>query len=147
MPNSLINFISDCPENHVYFRGYCYFPSFLDHPNTLYNIERCDDCNWNYMEAKEYCQGLSKCNEWSYDLISLQSEEEYSFMLHYNWSTLYDKWKESFSIWTGLNNLNEDVEWHWSDGSSFQYTNYENEGISSLPWTQGEPNNQRVRKN
>ena len=97
------------------------------------------------MEAKEYCQGLSKCGEWSYDLITLQSEEEYNFMLHYNWSALYGEWKGSISIWTGLNNIDEESEWNWSDESPFFYQDYEIKGISSLPWAQGEPNNQYVR--
>ena len=96
------------------------------------------------MEAKEYCQGLSKCGKWSYDLISLQSVEEYNFMLHYNWSTMYDKSKESFSIWTGLNDIEEESLWNWSDGSSVLYQNYETNGINSLPWSLGEPNDQNV---
>ena len=99
------------------------------------------------MDAKQYCQGLSECGKWSYDLISLQSVEEYNFMLHYNWSTLYNEWKESFSLWTGLNDIEEESLWNWSDGSSFLYQNYENRGIDSLPWTQGEPNNQNVKRN
>ena len=131
----------------MYFGGYCYFPSFLDSPNTLFNTEKCKDCNWNWMEAKEYCQSLSKCGIWSYDLISLQSVEEYNFMLQYNWSTMYDEWKESFSIWTGLNDIEEESLWKWSDESSFLYQNYETKGIHSLPWTLGEPNNQNVRRN
>ena len=111
----------------------------------MYNIHNCDDCNWNWKDAKAYCQGLSRCGEWSYDLISLQSEDEYNFMLHYNWSAVYDKWKQSFSIWTGLNYIKDELEWQWSDGSSFHYPGYENKGIYSLPWIQGEPNNQNVR--
>lgn len=137
--------ISGCPDKHVYLGGYCYFPSFLDSPNTVHNVHICDDCNLNWKDAKAYCQSLSKCGEWSYDLISLQSEDEYNFMLHYNWSAVYDEWKQSFSIWTGLNYIKDEFEWQWSDGSSFHYPGYENKGIRSLPWTQGEPNNQNVR--
>ena len=99
------------------------------------------------MEAKEYCQGLSECGKWKYDLISLHSVEEYNFMLHYNWSILYDEWKQSFSIWTGLNNIEDESSWNWSDGSAFLYQNYETKGINSLPWAPGEPNNQNVNPN
>ena len=102
----------------------------MDEPFTLPNR--------NWKEAREYCQSLDP-EEWIFDLISLQDKDEYNFMLHYNWSALYDEWKEQFSIWVGLNDREEESKWVWSDGS-----NYKGNGIESLPWMPGEPNDQNV---
>ena len=120
------HFIIDCPENHFAFGGHCYFPSFLDEPKTV-KLQTWDD-------AKEYCRKLSS-NELIYDLISIQSEEEHVFMIENNWSDVYAKWKAQFAIWIGLNDVEKEGQWKWSDGQNLICTR----------WATTEPNNFLVR--
>ena len=115
----------DCPEFHVNFGGSCYFPSFLDD-------DAVEDKSWN--EARDYCQQIMPRDEWRYDLISIQTKEELDFMLHFDWSSGYKKLKEGLSIWIGLNNLEEMVNWQWSDQSEVMYPNGDTIEIHSLPW-------------
>ena len=119
-------FIIDCPENHVAFGGHCYFPSFLDAPKNV-KLQTWDD-------AKEYCRKLSS-NELIYDLISIQSEEEHVFMIENNWSDVYVEFKASFMIWIGLNDVEWEGHWKWSDGQNLICTR----------WALEEPNNYLVR--
>ena len=86
----------------------------------------------------------------TYDLVSLQNEDEYNFILYNDWSKLYTTWKEQFAIWIGLNDLEKEDRWEWSDGSALEYPiPYQ---ISSYPpWQSGpmanniEPNNLGVK--
>ena len=91
----------------------------------------------SWHEATDYCRGLSIPNEFKYDLVSLQSEDEYNFILYYEWSDIYNEWGHTFHIWTGLNDLDKEGEWRWSDGSILQYA--KPKAIWTSPWRPGEP--------
>ena len=132
----------DCPENHVHFGGHCYIPSFLDKASrkTIYKDDDCFDnhddnrCNWNWSEAKEKCRSYST-NNWKYDLISIQSQEEYDLVVNgpngNDWdSDIYSQWKQSFAIWIGLNDADTEGQFKWSDG----------QGLSFTKWAESEPN-------
>ena len=142
----------DClanPANQVSLGGHCYFPSYMDAESkkTIYKEDSCFDdwsakkCNWNWNEAKEKCQSYSN-NDWRYDLISIQSQEEYDLVVNgpkgNNWdSDVYGKWEESFASWIGLNDKDTDGTFKWSDGQEMG---------NFTKWAQGEPNDHHVRK-
>ena len=117
--------ILECPALHVNFGGSCYFPSFLDEGAV-------EDKSWN--EAKDYCQQILPRDEWRYDLISIETKEELSFMLHFDWSKNYKESKDRSSIWLGLNNLEEMSNWQWSDKFEVMYQTDDSIEIRSLPW-------------
>jgi len=110
---------------------HCYFPSFKDGEDYV--------GGFNWLDARSYCRDLSnQYPTYSYDLVSLQSEEEYKFILNTEWSELYKKWKAQFGIWVGLNDRDEEGTWTWSDGSSLNYAN-PNPTAHTPPWRKGEP--------
>ena len=80
------------------------------------------------MDARNYCRSLST-TAFKYDLWSFHSEDEYNHVLNHTWSKVYTKYKTSFGIWVGLNNLDDNDEWlqyddwKWSDGSNLTYGN------------------------
>ena len=132
----------DCPVNHVPFGGHCYFPSYLDRASkkTTFKTKECFDdlennnCNWNWSEAKEKCRSYSTDN-WKYDLISIQSQEEYDLVVNgpkeNDWnSDIYKKWKKGFAIWIGLNDADTEGQFKWSDGQELLFEK----------WAASEPN-------
>jgi len=141
----------DCPANpanQASLGGHCYFPSYMDKGSkkTIYKEDSCFDdwtakkCNWNWNEAKAKCKSYSN-NDWTYDLISIQSQEEYDLAVNgpkvdgqkgNNWdSDVYGKYKKSFAIWIGLNDMDNEGQFKWSDGQELgKYTK----------WAKGEPN-------
>ena len=80
-----------------------------------------------------------KYSSYDFDLVSLRDKEEYDFILNTEWSDVYTTWKEYFGIWIGLNDIQSEGEWKWSDCSKLDYpeatTTFENP-----PWMPGEPN-------
>ena len=108
---------------------------------TIYKENSCLEkfdrkkCNWNWNEAKAKCQSFSN-NDWTYDLISIQSQEEYDLVVNgpkgNNWdSDVYSKWKDYFAIWIGLNDKDTEGQFKWSDGQELgKFTK----------WAKGEPN-------
>lgn len=122
---------STCPEGHTSFGKHCYFPSFKD------GGEAVGFKSW--LDARDYCRELSKeYPTYKYDLVSLQNEDEYNFILNTEWSEIYKKWKEQFGIWIGLNDRDEEGKWTWSDGAPLDYGN-PSPTAQTPPWKRGEP--------
>jgi len=126
---------SACPEGHTPFGNgsniHCYFPSFKD------GEEAAGHKTW--VEARNYCREFSnKYPGYTYDLVSLQNADEYSFILNNDWSEVYKEWKAQFGIWVGLNDRDEEGKWTWSDGSPLEYAN-PNPTAQTPPWRRGEP--------
>ena len=108
---------------------------------TIYKEDDCFDnpdinrCNWNWNEAKQKCRSYSTDN-WIYDLISIQSQEEYDLVVNgpkgNNWdSDVYIEFKNFFAIWIGLNDTDTEGQFKWSDGQELgKFTK----------WAKGEPN-------
>ena len=103
------------------------------------NLSKIDDKNWK--EARDYCRSICPFNGITYDLLSLQDKAEYNFVLSYDWSGIYTEDRKAFAIWTGLNDLDKNGEWTWSDGSQL---NYGSPNISSSPWKDGHPKENSV---
>ena len=134
--------ILDCPNGHDTFEKSCYFPSFKDD-----NWIGAGTMKWE--DARDECRKLSnQYPSFKYDLISLQSEKEYDFLLHNDWCytcgkdtpTPYNSWKEKGSFWTGLNDIDVEGEYEWSDGSVLEY----GKTFKTKPWMETEPNNSGV---
>ena len=116
-----------CPSGHFVFGGHCYYPSFKDEVPMSERKKSWDD-------ARDYCRELDDDNpSFVYDLISLQSEKEYEWMKDNTWSDVYNEWKETFSIWIGLNDKAVEGKWEWSDGSKGKYMDV----LGSEPWIEG----------
>lgn len=116
-----------CPEGHVEFKHHCYLPSFKDGKDFTSPL--------NWTDAQDFCTKLN-IPDMIYDLVSLQDKNEYDFVLSYDWSELYKTYKETFAIWIGLNDIDEEDDWRWSDNSPLKYPI-----ASNLPWIKNEPNN------
>ena len=56
-------------------------------------------------------------------------------MIENNWSDVYVEFKASFMIWIGLNDVEKEGQWKWSDGQNLICTR----------WALEEPNNYLVR--
>merc|ERR1712055_771920 len=65
----------------------------------------------------------SKCNEQGGNLPSIHSKAEQDF--------IYTNLDHSHSVWIGAVDPNQDGSWQWTDGSSFDFTN----------WGEEEPDN------
>jgi hypothetical protein len=92
----------------------------------------------NWTDAQDFCTKLN-IPDMIYNLVSLQDKNEYDFVLSYDWSELYKTYKETFAIWIGLNDIDEEDDWRWSDNSPLKYPI-----ASNLPWIKNEPNNHNV---
>jgi hypothetical protein len=139
MPSSIL----ECPVGHEAFGNNCYFPN----PNIKDDNWSGSGSKMNWKDARDECRKLS--NQYSslkYDLISLQSEEEYNFLVNNNWCSYcginmsFRSWKDHAHLWTGLNDRDVEGEYKWSDGAVLDYA----DPITSAtnpPWRTGEPNN------
>ena len=108
---------------------------------TIYKDKDCLEkfnakkCNWNWNEARAKCDSFSN-SDWKYDLISIQSQEEYDLVVNgpkgNNWdSDVYNEFKRYFAIWIGLNDKDTEGQFKWSDGQELgKFTK----------WAKGEPN-------
>ena len=104
-------------------------------------------------DARDECRKLSSQHpSLSYDLISLQSESEYNFLMHSNWCSncginrTFTSWKKWGQFWTGLNDRDVEGEYQWSDGTVLEYADPIT-NATSLPWTPGEPRDWGVSVN
>jgi len=81
----------------------------------------------DWLHARDKCKQLNG----SFDLISILSEDEMSFVLD---SLKLIRVKR---IWTGLNDIDEENQFIWADGSLFNYGNQ----FQQYPWRGVEPDN------
>ena len=132
--HKLFTIFSECPEGTEKFRNHCYFPSFK-------GVAKAETPPRNWKDARDFCKEElpKRFPNMTYDLVSLQDADEYEFLISNDWSELYQTYKESFAIWIGLNDLEKEDDWRWSDGSSFEYPI-----PGSTPWLSSEPNNHGV---
>ncbi|PIK60011.1 hypothetical protein BSL78_03090 [Apostichopus japonicus] len=94
-----------CPTPWVPFRDYCY--RFERQATTFHN-------------AEEICQSYSQMDDVSDShLVSVHDTEEGSF--------LFDTSVEIFGTgdsWIGLNDIQEEGHFVWTDGSAYDYSNF-----------------------
>ena len=130
-----LDFDKDCPDGYLYFEKSCYFASFL-------NGNLIEQRKKNWRDARDYCRNLSSKDN-KYDLLSIQSENEFNWILTRKWSDVYNKGKDQFHIWIGLHRAIPDIL-TWTDGSTVKYGDPEKKdenGNSVKPWRDPEPNN------
>ena len=87
-----IFFFSDiCPDNWIYFKGYCY-----------QKVSSCD--SWN--------NGQSRCAALGANLPSVHSQEENVFLQNLH---------NGENGWLGLSDINSEGTFVWSDGTRFDF--------------------------
>ncbi|XP_048579857.1 uncharacterized protein LOC5521688 isoform X1 [Nematostella vectensis] len=91
-----------CDKTWTYWRGMCYLFSGDDLVSRQ-----------TWQDARAACQQAGA------ELISIQSAAENAFV----YSGFRAKYR-SWTIWIGLNDLDDESVYEWSDGSPLSYTNY-----------------------
>ncbi|XP_071507011.1 macrophage mannose receptor 1-like [Diadema antillarum] len=85
-----------------------------------------DYCYYLQIAAGTYAQALSQCQAQGADLVSIHDANENSFV-----QTLYSSAGINSAVWIGLTDLRVQWVYEWSDGTSVDYTF----------WNNDEPNN------
>ncbi|KAL5010854.1 hypothetical protein ScPMuIL_013159 [Solemya velum] len=109
-----------CPSGWSKYRGYCY-NSFI---NSRFSSTRV---MFSWMDSRSFCQSVGG------DLVSFRDDAEAQFVI-----TLFNGiYPRVDSFWIGLNNLDSERSFEWSDGTPLGYTN----------WELNEPNNYNQAEN
>ena len=109
-----------CGDDHsnrlIEFEGHCY---------KLSGTNPSEGVQWS--EATEKCIQLGN----GYQLASIHSERENAFIYTMINELHYENEENQKKYWFGATDLDEEAKWAFSDGSTWDYTN----------WKDGEPNN------
>nr|CAB3263945.1 macrophage mannose receptor 1 [Phallusia mammillata] len=108
----------ECPKDWKKINNKCY--------KSFTNISRKKRKTW--FEARDYCQTLGgPGNPGNADLVSIHSDTDLSIFT----VKVLPSWVPA-PVWLGLNDVNSEDRWQWSDGSP----------VNFVVWAKDEPNNQ-----
>ena len=85
------------------------------HDNCL--VIQSETISWH--EARSYCQTLGS----EYDLVYIDNHDVNVFLQHHLMET-------NESYWIGLNDLDQERAWKWSNGKGLSYDNWQHDDPS-----------------